>query len=168
MPASRQFCGKCAKSEKGNFYSRIIFKDEKIKDISPELEREYQPERKLISKIASTLLPNQKLKIRFTENYGIGVMEPYGVTTFYQDPQTGWEVLNICFPIKLLNNREKTNPGILCEAIAWELAQASNEVIKNPQRSQKNLANCNCKTIIPSLSPQIVALKHEGSGYDKI
>jgi hypothetical protein len=63
-------------------------------------------------------LPNQKIKIRFTENYGVGIKDPYGLTNFYLDPQTGWEVLNICFPIKLLNNREETNPGILCEAIA--------------------------------------------------
>jgi hypothetical protein len=162
------FCRECEKSEKGNFYPRVVFKDEKIKDIPCELEAEYQPERKLINKIAATLLPKQKLKIRFTENYRVGVMEPYGLTTFYQDPQTGWEVLNICFPIKLLNNREKTNPGILCEVIAYHLAQASNEVNKNPQRSGKNLANCNCQVVIPARSSQVVAWKHEREGYDKI
>jgi len=142
------FCSNC------NWQKPTLIVRDIYRDISLPVEKKYLKERKLVEKIANTLLPNHSFKIRFILN------EEYkGITLTINELNN--RTYAVCFTIEYLLELEKEDPGIFMDVVAHELAHA--EAFKNPQYNFKNAYYCSCKTK-KGVSERV----HQGEGHDKI
>ncbi|RHZ36931.1 hypothetical protein [endosymbiont GvMRE of Glomus versiforme] len=126
-----------------------------------EEKQKYQKERELVEKIATFLLTQKDIKIRFVKSIIFENEKKMGRTFLFKIPELNREINCVCLFIEEIVNKDKTQPGLFCDVLAHELAHA--EVFKNPQYNPKeHYHDCSCR------KPDIFFNPHSGEGHDKI
>ncbi|RHZ37789.1 hypothetical protein [endosymbiont GvMRE of Glomus versiforme] len=150
------FCPNCAWQSPS-----LLIKAEYENISASEEKQKYQKERELVEKIATFLLTQKDIKIRFVKSIIFENEKKMGRTFLFKIPELNREISCVCLFIEEIVNKDKTQPGLFCDVLAHELAHA--EVFKNPQHNPKeNHRDCSCR------KPDFFFNPHTGNEHDKI